>query len=77
MNSAFVSEDEIFTPLVFSTFEGMSTICDTFSKRSALLLANKRDIAYSVVMSWLHCLKRFSLLHFAIDCLQGAQLSRG
>ena len=35
------------------------------------------DIAYSVVMSWLHCRISFSLLHFAIDCLQGAQSFRG
>ena len=35
------------------------------------------DIAYSVVMSWLHCRISFSLLRFAIDCLQGAQSFRG
>ena len=40
-----------FTPLVFSTFGGMSTICD----RLISLLADKKDITYSVVMSWFCC----------------------
>ena len=66
-----------FTPLVFSTSEGMSTICDIFFKRLASLLADKKYIAYSVVMSWLHCYLNFSLLCSAIDCLRGARSSRG
>ena len=44
-----------FTPLVFSTFGGMSTICNIFFKRLASLLADKKDVFYSVVMSWLRC----------------------
>ena len=66
-----------FTPLVFSTFGGMSTICNIFFKRLASLLADKRDVSYDVVMSWLHCRVSFSLLRSAIDCLRGAQLSKG
>ena len=58
-----------FTPLVFSTFGGMSTICNIFFKRLASLLADKKDVFYSVVMSWLHCRVNFSLLRSAIDCL--------
>ena len=48
-----------------------------FFKRLASLLADKRDISYNVVMSWLCCRVSFSLLHSAIDCLRGAQLSKG
>ena len=44
-----------FTPLVFSTFEGMSTICNIFFKRLASLPADKKDVSYSVMMSWLRC----------------------
>ena len=33
-----------FTPLVFSTFGGMSTICNIFFKRLASLLADKKDV---------------------------------
>ena len=66
-----------FTPLVFSTFGGMSTVCNIFFKRLASLLADKKNVAYSVVMSWLRCRISFSLLRSAIDCLRGARSSRG
>ena len=69
-----------FTPLVFSTFRGMSTICticNIFFKRLASLLADKKDVSYSVVMSWLRCRVSFSLLRSAIDCLRGARSSKG
>ena len=66
-----------FTPLVFSTFGGMSIICNIFFKRLASLLADKKDVSYSVVMSWLHCRVSFTLLRSANDCLRGARSSRG
>ena len=66
-----------FTPLVFSTFGGMSTISNIFFKRLASLLADKKDVPYSVVMSWLRCRVSFSLLRSAIDCLRGARSSKG
>ena len=55
----------------------MSTICNIFFKRLASLLADKKDVSYSVVMSWLHCRISFSLLRSAIDCLRGAWSSKG
>ena len=58
-------------------FWGMSTICNIFFKRLASLLADKKDVSYSVVMSWLRCRISFSLLRSAIDCLRGARLSKG
>ena len=60
-----------------SLFGGMSTICNIFFKRLASLLADKKDVSYSVVMSWLCCRVSFSLLRSAIDCLRGAQSSKG
>ena len=66
-----------FTPLVFSTFGGMSTISNIFFKRLASLLSDKKDVSYSVMMSWLRCRISFSLLRSAIDCLRGARSSRG
>ena len=66
-----------FTPLVFSTFGGMSTICNIFYKRLASLLAEKKDVSYGMMMSWLRCRISFSLLRSAIDCLRGARSSRG
>ena len=64
-----VVEMGCFTPLVFSTFGGMSTICKIFFKRLASLLVDKKDVSSSVVMSWLRCRVSFSLLHSAFDCL--------
>ena len=67
----------MFTLLVFSTFGGISTISNIFFKRLASLIADKKDISYDVVMSWLCCRVSFSLLHSAIDCLRGARSSKG
>ena len=66
-----------FTLLVFSTFGGMSTNSTFFLKRLASLLAEKKDLPYLTVMSWLRCRVSFSLLHSAIDCLWGARSSSG
>ena len=38
------------TPLIFSTFGGMFTIC-----RLASLLTDKKDVNNSVILSWLYC----------------------
>jgi len=51
INSAFV-EVGCFTALVFSTFGGMSTICNILFKRLASLIADK-GVTYVVVMSCL------------------------
>ena len=40
-----------------------------FFKRLASVLADKEDVSYSVVMSWLCYRVSFSLLRSAIDCL--------
>ena len=76
MSNAFVKMG-CFTPLVFSTFGGMSTICNISFIRLTSLLADKREVSYDVVMSWLHCRVSFSLLRSAIDCLRGARSSKG
>ena len=64
-------EMECFTLLVFSTLWGIYVyyVFVTFFKRLASLLADKTDVSYSVVMSWLRCHVSFSLLCSAIDCL--------
>ena len=63
-----------FTPLVFSTFGGMSTISlKFFSRDLPPCLLTRGD----VVMSWFRCRVSFSLLRSAIDCLRGAWLFKG
>ena len=61
-----------FTPLVFSTFGGISGCTSIFYKRLAYLLSLKREVPYSSAMSWLRCRISFSLLRSAIECLRGA-----
>ena len=62
-----------FTPLVFSTFGGISGATKVFYKRLADLLSVKKSLDYSTVMSWLCCRLSFSLLRSVIDCLRGAR----
>ena len=66
-----------FTPLVFSTFGGISGCTSIFYKRLAYLLSLKREVPYSSVMSWLRCRIGFSLLRSAIACLRGARSHSG
>ena len=62
---------------MLSTFGGMSTSSTFFFKRLASLLADKKDLPYCTVMSWLRCHVSFSLLCSTIDCLRGARSSSG
>ena len=66
-----------FTPLVFSTFGGISGATKVFYKRLADLISVKKSLDYGTVMSWLRCRLSFSLLRSAIDCLWGARSHRG
>ena len=66
-----------FTPLIFSTFGGISGATKVFYKRLADLLSVKKSLDYSTVMSWLRCRLSFSLLRSAIDCLRGARSHHG
>ena len=66
-----------FTPLVFSTFGGISGCTSIFYKRLAYLLSLKREVPYSSVMSWLRCRISFSLLRSTIACLRGARSHSG
>jgi len=62
-----------FIPLVFSTFAGMGGAATTVYKRIASLISVKRELPYSLVMSWLRCSISFSVLRSAITCLRGAR----
>ena len=66
-----------FTPLIISTFGGISGATKVFYKRLADLLSVKKSLDYSTVMLWLGCCLSFSLLRSAIDCLRGTRSRRG
>ena len=53
-----------FTPLVFSTFGGISGATKVFYKRLADLLSVKKSMDYSTVMSWLRCRQDLQLTVF-------------
>ena len=46
-------------------------------ERLSILLADKKDVCYGDMMSWLQYRISFSLLCSTIDCLRGAQSSSG
>ena len=62
-----------FTPLVFSTTGGMGKLAQTFYRRLASMLSEKRNTNYSVTLGWLRCQISFSLLRWVIICIRGAQ----
>ena len=64
-----------FTPLVFSTSGGIGPTANTFYKRLASLLSDKRQKSYADVLCWIRCHLSFSLLRSSIVCLRGARSS--
>ena len=62
-----------FTPLIFSTSGGMGKLAQTFYKRLASLIAEKRQLTYQMTMGWMRCHLNFSLLRSSIICLRGAR----
>ena len=65
-----------FTPLVFSSFGGMSFECNRFYKRLGEMIAEKRDVSQSMTMCWLRTKLSFSLLRTALLCIRGSRSIR-
>ena len=64
-------EKSTFTPLVFSTTGGMGKEAESFHKRLATLISNKRNILYSEAMSYIRRRLRFCLLKATLMALRG------
>ena len=64
-------EHSSFTPLVFSCYGGLSKECSTFYKKLAELLAEKKDIPYPEVASYVRTRLTFSLIRVSVICLRG------
>ena len=63
-----------FTPLVFSTFDGLGREATVFYSRLADLLSVKRATPYiDRMLSWMRCSLSFSLLRSAILALHGSR----
>ena len=70
-------EHASFTPIVMSATGVLAHKATVFYKHLASLLSAKWGDEYSVVLGWLRSCLGFSLLHSAIQCIQGACSSNG
>ena len=66
-----------FTPLVFNTSGGASPLTTTFLEHVASMLAEKHDLAYSIVLGWLRARLNFCHLRAAIICIHGSHSTVG
>ena len=66
-------ERAAFTPLVLSTTGGMASECSMFFKRLSQLIAEKRNLPYHQMISWLRCRISFALLRQGIMALRGSR----
>ena len=64
-------EKATFTPLVFSTHGGMGEEAESFFKRMATLIANKRGNLYSEVIAFLRRRLRFCILRSCLAAMRG------
>lgn len=62
-----------FTPLVFASTGGMGFQARIVIKRIALLIAEKRNHSFSMVIAWLRCRLSFALLRTSLLCLRGSR----
>ena len=65
-----------FTPLVFTSFGGMSVECLKFFNHISDKISDKRNIAVSLARSWVRIKLCFSLLRTANLCIRGSKTSR-
>ncbi|XP_066919036.1 uncharacterized protein [Clytia hemisphaerica] len=66
-------ENGTFTPLVFSTNGGMGRECQTFYKRLAVMLAEKRGVRLHESISFIRSKISFSLLRSSLLCIRGSR----
>ena len=62
-----------FTPIVMSTFGGMGQEAESFHKRLAQLIAEKRHEAYSHVVNYIRTRLRFCLLKSVLTSIRGVR----
>ena len=65
-----------FTPLVFSSFGGMSVECTHFYNRLSDKISEKRDISVSKGRAWIRTKLSFSLLRMTLLCIRGSRTKR-
>ena len=69
-------EQGTFTPLVFTTAEGMADECLRCHSRLAELLSAKKQESYATTISWVRAKVSFAILQSALLCLRGSRTPR-
>ena len=62
-----------FTPIVVSTFGGMGAEAESYHKRLAQLISEKRNEAYSHVVNYIRTRLRFCLLKSVLTSIRGTR----
>ena len=62
-----------FTPLVFTPYGGSGREAERCISELANLIAHKRDLPFSTVISWLRTKISFTLIKSAVLCLRGSR----
>ena len=70
-------EQGTFTPLVFTTTEGISDECQRYHSRLAELISAKKQVNYATTMSWIRTKVSFVILRAALVCLRGTRSRQG
>ena len=58
------------------TTGGASRETTVVFKRLAELLANKRNLPYSITLAWMRCHISFALMKSTISCIRGSRVCR-
>ena len=75
-NRVMEVEQATFTPLVFTTTEGMAEECRRYHNRLAELLADKKGEEYATTISWIRTKVSFAIFRSALLCLRGLRAKR-
>ena len=70
------SEQELFSPLVFTTKGGIADGCVKYHRRLAKLIANKKGESCSRAISWIRAKVSFAIVRSAIICMRGSRSRR-
>ena len=65
-------EHGTFTPLIFTSTDGMGKECLPFHSHLTELLAAIKGERYSNTLTWIRARTSFALLRFALVCLRGS-----
>ena len=68
-----IVEHASFTPLVFSATGGMGRECRKFLSRRSEMVAEKRNVNYSIMATWIRRKISFSLIKSLGMCLRGSR----